>query len=157
MEILPLALENRAQIDEHIREEWGGPIIVSLGNAYRSDVLPGFVAIEGGEVAGALLYRMEGNACEIAVLFALQPSRGVGRALLDTAIANARAQGAARVWLVTTNDNTPAIRFYQKYGMALAAVHIGSFEATRRIKGNLPALGLDGIPIEHEFEFEMIL
>ena len=41
--------------------------------------------------------------------------------------------------------------------MALKAVHIGAVSAMRELKGELPQRGEDGIPIEHEFEFEIVL
>lgn len=61
--------------------------------------------------------------------------------------------GSCRIF----NDNTHAIRFCQKYGFPLKAVHIGAIEEVRRLKSGVPKLGNDGIPIEHEFEFEILL
>ena len=91
------------------------------------------------------------------MLLSLVQGIGVGTRLLDAAQEAARAGGARRFWLVTTNDNTQAIRFYQKRGFSLKAVRIGAFEETRRLKNESLALGNDGISIEHEFEFEMEL
>ena len=60
--------------------------------------------------------------------------------------------------LITTNDNTSALRFYQKYGFSLKAVHIGAADEARRLlKPALPRTGEDRIPIHHEFEFEILL
>lgn len=157
MNIQPLDNTFRTTVDAYIRCLWGGPMCVSLGNMYDTGALPGFVAVDGGALLGAALYRMEGGGCEVAVLFSLVQRVGAGTALLDAVIAEARRQKASRVWLITTNDNTQAIRFYQKYGFALKAAHIGSFEATRRLKAGIPERGIDGIPIEHEFEFEILL
>ena len=41
---------------------------------------------------------------------------------------NVQKIGCNRMWLVTTNDNTPAIRFYQRYGFTLKAVHINAVD-----------------------------
>ena len=132
-------------------------MIVTLGNCYDSRQLPGYLARIDGRDAGAVLYRIEGDECEIAILYALLENRGVGTALLDRVGAAARERGCRRLWLVTTNDNTHAIRYYQRYGFSLKAVHIGALAETRRLKPGLPERGIDDIPLEHEFEFELRL
>lgn len=147
----------RACVDAYIRDLWGGPMIVTLGNRYDSSNLPGFVAEDDGALLGAVLYRICNDECEISALFSLIQGIGVGTTLLDTVIATAKKNGVRRAWLITTNDDIRAIRFYQRYGLSLKAVHIGAFEVTRSLKKELPSLGNDNIPIEHEFEFEMIL
>lgn len=147
----------RDAVHSYIRYLWGGPMVATLGNLYDTSDLPGFVAEGDGALLGAILYRLDGDECEIAALFSLVQGIGAGRKLLDTVIDNAKKTGIRRVWLVTTNDDTQAIRFYQKYGLKLKAVHIDAFAVTRQLKSELPSLGNDNIPIEHEFEFEMVL
>ena len=157
MEIVRLSGEHRAKVDARIVDDWAGPMIVTLGNRYDSSALPGFVAVEGGEVLGAILYRIEGDACEIAVVFSLRENQGIGTSLIRKVIDTARESGCRRVWLVTTNDNVHALRFYQKFGFTLHAVHIGSMAITRQLKPGLPETGIDGIPLAHEMVFEMAL
>lgn len=147
----------RGTVNAYVRCLWGGPLIVSLGQPYDSSALPGFVAVEDDALLGVALYRMVDDSCEVSVLLTLVQGMGVGTKLLDTVKQAARENSAHRLWLVTTNDNTQAIRFYQKYGFRLDAVHMGAFEAVMKLKGELSALGNDGILIEHEFEFGMIL
>lgn len=158
MNIIPLEERYRAQVDAYAREEWGGPAIVTLGNLYSLEGLPGFVAAdEDAALLGGVLYRAEADACEVAMLFSLVPGRGVGPALLDAVADWARTHGCTRMWLVTTNDNTHAIRFYQRYGLALKAVHINSMDVVRAYKPWVPLRGIDDIPLAHEFEFELML
>lgn len=157
MEILASDERFRPSVNGYVRDEWGGPMIVTRGNLYDASLLPGFVAVEDGVLLGALIYRIEGEACEVAGLFSLAQGRGVAHALLGAAKKAAKEAGCRRLWLVTTNDNTHAIRFYQRYGFRLAAVHIGALREARRLKPSIPALGMDDIALEHEFEFEMRL
>lgn len=157
MNILRLDESFRNSVDAYIRHLWSGPKSVALGELYDTSILPGFVVVDDGALLGAALYRLYNEECEVSVLFSLIQKEGVGTKLLDAVIDTARQEKARRVWLVTTNDNTQAIRFYQKYGFSLKAVHIGSFEVTRKLKDKIPEVGIDNIRIEHEFEFEILL
>jgi len=95
--------------------------------------------------------------CELVTLDALRQQNGVGSALLAAVAKQAAARGCQRVWLITTNDNINAIRFYQRRGMRLIAVHPGAVDAARRIKPSIPVIGEHGIPIHDELEFELRL
>jgi RimJ/RimL family protein N-acetyltransferase len=81
----------------------------------------------------------------------------VGTALVDAVAEAARAAGAVRLWLVTTNDNLRALRFYQRYGFDLVAVHRDAIARSRALKPSIPRIGLGGIPIRHELELELDL
>lgn len=157
MEIIRLGQDRRGEVIPHVLAEWGDPVI-SKGEAVDVRDLPGFVALVDGQVAGALLYRIKDGACEIVVLYALLQGQGVGSSLVRAAVQEAQMQQCRCIWLVTTNDNTHAIRFYQRLGFDLVAAHINAFEVTKRMKkeplvGEI--LGMDDIPIRHELEFEI--
>lgn len=158
MRIQELDTTYRAQVNTIIRDEWGGPMMVTLGVCYDTNNLPGLVAVNAdGLLRGMLLFRMIGTDCEISVLQALDKNQGIGTSLLNTVATKARSNGCKRLWLVTTNDNTPAIRFYQRYGFSLTAVHLGALEAARALKPEMPLYGIDSIPLLHEFEFTLDL
>ena len=157
MEIQTLNEKFRGAVDGYVRCLWGGPMCATMGTLYDTSDLPGFVAVEEGALLGALLYRVAGDEMEISTLFSLVEGQGAGKKLLDAAAEEAKRLGFKRLWLITTNDNTRAIRFYQRYGFHLKAVHIGAVNEARKLKPSIPLLGDDGIPIEHEFEFEILL
>jgi ribosomal protein S18 acetylase RimI-like enzyme len=77
--------------------------------------------------------------------------------LIDEVIKKAREKSRGRVWLITINDNTHAIRFYQKRGFSLVGLHINAIQKSREIKPQIPLYGIDNIPILHGIEFEIIL
>ena len=56
---------------------------------------------------------------------------GVGTALIAAARRVAEASGARRLWLITTNDNVDALRFYQRRGFRLARVDAGAVDRSR--------------------------
>jgi hypothetical protein len=61
------------------------------------------------------------------------------------------------LWLITTNDNTHALRFYQRRGWDLVAVHRGAVDDARSVKPEIPEKGNDDIAIKHELELELVL
>jgi len=153
----PLSAGDREWIDRAMTAEWGAPIVVVHATVYRPAELPGFAAEMEGEVAGLLTYHIENDACEIVTLNSWREGLGVGTALIEAVKGVAIREKCRRLWLVTTNDNTPALRFYQKRGFVLAAVHLEAVAADRRIKPEIPLTGLDGIPIRDELELEMVI
>jgi hypothetical protein len=61
------------------------------------------------------------------------------------------------LWVITTNDNVDALRFYQKKGFKLVAVHRNAIEQSRKLKPEIPSVGKNGIPLRDENELEMRL
>jgi hypothetical protein len=50
-----------------------------------------------------------------------------------------------------------ALRFYQKRGFVLVAVHRNALEQSRKLKPEIPLIGDDEIPLRDEIELEMML
>ena len=150
-----ISTAHRVFVNTQIAESWAGPYVVSKGIVHDTRTHPGFVAVEKDTVIGYVLYNIVGDDCEITVLESLHGGRGIGSALINEVMRIAKESVCQRVWLITTNDNTRAIRFYQKFGFELRSVHINTMEAARKLKPQIPLMGNDGIPIKHEFEFEM--
>jgi mannose-6-phosphate isomerase-like protein (cupin superfamily) len=139
-----------------LERDFGGRLQVRRGAAIDVLALPGFVAEEGGRPVGLLTYRRAGAECELAFLAAVERRRGVGTALLRALVEE--VGGGARIWVVTTNDNLDALRFYQRRGFTLCAVRPGAVdEARRRLKPQLSAVGDFGIPLRDELELELVL
>ncbi len=155
--VRPLAEADRAWAKYLIAGRWGSTQMVTRGTLHDLTRLPGLVAWRAGERAGLLTYHLAGDSCEIVSLDSLVEGAGVGSALIAAAQEAARAAGCRRLWLVTTNDNLPALRFYQKRGFRLVAVYRGAVDEARRLKPEIPAVGLEGIPLRDELELELVL
>jgi ribosomal protein S18 acetylase RimI-like enzyme len=153
--IRPLSTEDRDWVAHRVIDSWEAEIVVVHDTIYHPAELPGFVALAGEKPVGLLTYHNEGTACEIVTLDSWRENRGVGTRLIESVIQAARREGCKRLWLVTTNDNTHALRFYQKRGFTLAAIHINAIEKARTIKPEIPHSGINGIPIRDELELEM--
>ncbi len=87
--------------------------------------LRGFVALVGRERAGLALVDVGDGGYEVVAINTSRRRRGIGRALMQQSVGDARASGCSRVWLLTTNNNVGAIAFYERLGMKLSAVHGG--------------------------------
>ena len=112
---------------------------------------------DAGQPAGLLTYIVDGEACEVLTLHAMRQWAGAGSALVAAVRAVAAEQGCRRLWLVTTNDNVDALRFYQRRGFQLAAVRPGAVdEARRTLKPEIPGTGAYGIPLRDEIELEIL-
>ncbi len=127
---------------------------MSRGRAHRIRDLDCLVELEGDRWLGVAAYNVEGADCELVLLEAFERRRGTGTNLLEAVVDRARAGGARRLWLITTNDNLDALRFYQRRGFALVAVHPNAIEESRKLKPEISLVGELGIPIRDELELE---
>ena len=138
-------------------EHWGSNRVVSRGVIYYPQNLPGFVALLNGEKVGLVTYNIVDKSCEIVTLDSIRPSTGVGTTLIESVKDVAIRSGCKRLWIITTNDNMNALRFYQKRGFVLVAVHRNALEQSRKLKPEIPLIGNDGIPLRDEIELEIML
>jgi ribosomal protein S18 acetylase RimI-like enzyme len=134
----------------------GGRMQARLGEIVDVLALQGLIAEDEHGLAGVVTYQVVEGACELVSIACARPQRGVGTMLLNALIAEVRAR-CSHIWLVTTNDNLDALRFYQRRGFRLRAVRSGAVDdARRRLKPTLPALGAYGIPMRDELELELV-
>lgn len=157
MQLLPITPAQRTEVNRILWEQWHCPPSVSRGKAIDTTNLPGFLCMESSEILGVVTYQLENGACEIVTLNSFSENQGIGTLLIKAVAEAAKAEGCNRLWLITTNDDTNAIHFYQKKGFSLAALLVNAIEESRKLKPSIPLVGMDGIPIRHELEFELQL
>ena len=130
--------------------------MVSHGRLFEVTDLPGFVAGREGEWLGHAAYDVRGDELEIALLESVVPGVGAGSALIAACVGVAQARGLRRVWLVTTNDNLDALRFYQRRAFRLTALSPDAVTLAREsLKPEIPTTGESGIPIRDELELDL--
>jgi ribosomal-protein-alanine N-acetyltransferase len=115
------------EVDLFGAEAWSAAMFwneLANGNRYTA-------AIEGGEVIGyaglATAPPDEAWVNNIAVRREHQ-RHGVGRALLETLLGQARAAGLRDVLLEVAVDNEPAQHLYSQYGFATVGVRRGYYQ-----------------------------
>jgi N-acetylglutamate synthase-like GNAT family acetyltransferase len=153
--IRPVAAQDGDWVLSLVRE-WGADFIVSRGLKIFPTRLPGFCAIGSeGERLGLVTYEISARECQMVTLHALRLHGGIGTALTAAVRDAAVSAGCRRLWLITTNDNLDALRFYQRRGFELVVVHRDFREVARRLKPSIPLIGNYGIPIQDEIELEL--
>jgi GNAT superfamily N-acetyltransferase len=156
--VRPLTDDDRAWARSYLIEHWGSDAMAVAGELFLPHEHEGFVATIDGEPAGLLTCRPhEDGSVEVTSLTAWPQWHGAGTALLAAAADTAGATGASRLWLVTTNDNIDALRFYQRRGMRLVALRPGAVDDARRLKPGIPSFGQNGIALRDELVLEMAL
>lgn len=156
LEIRPLGGDDNRWKARTLVDTWGDTSVARLGQLIDVMPLDGLVAYLDGERRGLLTFDVAQRELEVVTLHAETTGRGIGRALMDAARQLTVDRAARRMWLTTTNDNIPAISFYQQWGMDLVRLHYDGAGASRAVKQSIPMTGFNGIPIRHELEFELV-
>jgi ribosomal protein S18 acetylase RimI-like enzyme len=138
---------------ELFRRDFARSGIVAFGELMNVDAAPTIVAEMNGEIAGALAYRLVDAGLHIVAL-ATDPMwqrSGVGGYLVAEAELLARRLNIPRVVVSTTNDNLPALYFYQRRGYVVAEwVPNGA----AKLATSASVVGFGGIPIRDEVRLE---
>lgn len=155
MQVRRVDPDDRPWLTETISGAFASTRVVSKGKVHEdASLLDGFVVENDGRPVGCALWEeLEGDA-ELVVIVTTYRGAGAGGALLDAVVDFARENGWQRLWLITTNDNTDAIRLYQRAGWDWVAWHRDAVTGSRSLKPELPEVGAHNIPIRHEIEFE---
>jgi GNAT superfamily N-acetyltransferase len=156
IQIKPIEDTDKDWIISILDGRWGSTNIVTRGKIHQADQLPGFVAFFGNKRAGLVTYSLENN-CEIITLDSLSQDKGIGTALFEKVKKTAKEKKCKRLWLITTNDNMRALRFFQKRGFRLSALYSNALEQSRKLKPEIPETGIDNIPLRDEIELDILL
>ena len=157
-EIRDFAPEHRAWATRLLSDYGGGiPQMARLGQLLDPLEQEGLVATLDGTPVGLLTVTESDRGLEVLSLHTEVGGIGVGSRLLETALQVAVASRAPRLWLVSTNDNLHAIRWYLRRGMRVAAVHAGGVDADRAaIKPTIPERNPEnGIALRDYVELEL--
>ena len=110
------------------------------------------VAVAGDRVVGHL--QLIGSEIRNMAVDAGQRGRGIGRRLVDAAVAEATRRGATTVQVATAAADTGNLRFYQRCGFRLRSVERDAFTAAGGYAG-VPAV--DGVRLRDRVWLELDL
>ncbi len=144
--------DDRRAARELFNQDFGRTKIVAFGTLVDIDQMPALVAIRHTAPSGALAYRLLGDALHIVAL-ATDPMwqrSGVGAYLLAEAELLARRLKLSRLLVATTNDNLPALYFYQRHGYRLTDLVPNSVADHTHQE----VAGFAGLPVRDEIRLE---
>jgi GNAT superfamily N-acetyltransferase len=157
LDLPPVLVREATDIDrpaarELFHRDFGRTKIVAFGEIMDIDQMPALVAIMHVDPSGALAYRQFGDALHIVAL-ATDPMwqrSGVGAYLVAEAELLARRLALRRLVVSTTNDNLPALYFYQRRGYRLTELVPESV----MVSTHQQQAGFAGIPVRDEIRLE---
>lgn len=118
----PGSAPDRERDPSFFREQHGGPdgfLVAEL-----DDAVVGYVALHP---AGSLATHTHVRTIDGLGVLPAARGRGVGRALVEAAVARAREQGATKVTLRVLATNPSAKRLYERCGFVVEGVLVGEF------------------------------
>lgn len=133
---------------------WDETDVDCFGRDYDILACPAFLTCDGSQVVGMASYAVEpGWDALVLVTLNVLPAcqdRDGGGALIAALAAEAARLGRARILVATSNDDLPALAFYQRHGFYLAELIPGVI--ARHHGGELA--GFAGIPVRDEIRLE---
>jgi N-acetylglutamate synthase-like GNAT family acetyltransferase len=155
VELVSSRAEHRPALEAFLRE-WNALRVARRGELVDALDQPAVTAWSGSELTGVATYVLDAEGCELLTLHVATRQSGVGSALVGAVKDIARDAGCRRLWVVTTNDNLDALRFYQRRGFRLRLIRPGAVDRSRELlKPEIPTTGTFGIPLRDEIELEM--
>jgi GNAT superfamily N-acetyltransferase len=145
---------------EWLKEQWllwGGDTVISKGKTHHVQDLDAFIAWVGEMRVGEVTYRLGLHDCELVTINSTSQGIGVGSNLISKVEETVKQLGRNRIWIITTNDNVDALRFFQRCGYRIIAIHQNAVDEARKVKPTIPKVGYYDIPIHDEIELEKIL
>jgi ribosomal protein S18 acetylase RimI-like enzyme len=139
------------------QEHWDDEFVVAHGIIFHPENMSGFIALDDNEWIGIITYTFLETDCEIISIDSLRENEGIGTALIEKVVEEAKVNQCRRVHLTTTNDNLHGLGFYQKRGFRLCALRVNAMDEARKLKHGIPLIGENGIPLRDEIELEMAL
>ena len=139
-------IQDQNWIKEFIHSAWGAELIVVHGDKFYPAELNAIIAERSGIPVGLATYFINTTSIEVVTLNSLTSGAGIGKKLIQSLIDKARIKAMERVWLITTNDNTSALTFYQKLGFHIVKLYPDAVSKSREINLRFPSPVSMGFP-----------
>lgn len=149
VQVRDVADVDRPWLHELVASLWGLPVVTAVRAYEDPQRLDGVIAEVDGEPVGAVTFHVDGTEWEVVTVNAVRSGVGAGRAMLEGLRRRAKAAGASRVWLITTDTNDGAIGFYEHLGMSRVRLHRRFIDVVRAAKPDV-----DEGAFCHAIEFE---
>lgn len=152
------AVEDKGPFLDLMLASWGSHSMMIDYTVYdcgELDLLGAFA--ETGEAVAYASWTLHGHTALLCALHALAPGQGAAVFLLSALKEQARARGAIKLCAMITNDNMPALAFYQKQGFRFSRLYLDAIDDFRSVIPTIIRTGHLGIPIHDAIELEIAL
>jgi ribosomal protein S18 acetylase RimI-like enzyme len=146
---------DRARIRELVCRFWGEEEQLAFDRSYSVSELPGWIAETGALLVGFVSFVELDDDLLIVALGVLPryQNAGIGISLVERVESEARRSGKKRLLVATSNDDLPALAFYQYLGFQIFEVKPNVLaEKHRQV-----LKGIGGLPIRDELRLQKTL
>ena len=150
-----IAEEEKETIRKMVKRFWREPEQLTFDKKFVVAELPAYVAKSENSIIGFISYAETENATLIVALGVLPKHQdtGVGRSLVEKVEAEARKTQKNRLLVSTSNDDLPALAFYQSLGFQIYEVKPNVIAE----KHGTVLKGIGGLPIRDELRLQKLL
>lgn len=147
--------KEKSRIQELARGFWGEEEQLTFDKKFKVTDLPAYAAMADSEIIGFVSFADAADALIIVALGVLPQHQGsgVGRRLVGKVEAVARNMRKKRLLVSTSNDDLPALAFYQDIGFQVFEVEP---DVIARKHGGI-VRGIGGLPVRDELRLRKIL
>jgi len=147
--------KDQKTIKSFVKRFWGEEEQLTFDRIFSLAELPAYVAKQNGVVAGFVSYSEIDDSVLIVALGVLPQHQGsgVGSKLVGKVEAEAKRKKKSKLLVSTSNDDLPALGFYQHLGFQLYEVKPDVVAK----KHGAVLKGIDGLPIRDELRLRKIL
>ena len=151
-------IEDKSAFLALMMRHWGSHRMMIGLKLYDCAELPllGLFA-SGGELLAVASWAIDGNVAVLCALHALNEKQGAAARLLEAVKSEAKQHGATRLRAMATNDNLPALAFYQKHGFRFSGLYVEAIDTYRSVIPSIIKTGHQGIPVRDALELEIAL
>jgi ribosomal protein S18 acetylase RimI-like enzyme len=148
--------KEKKRIRETVQSFWGKSEQLTFDRKFIVAELPTYVAKKSGnDVIGFVSFAETSDAIIIVALGILPKyqNAGVGKSLAEKVEAETRRLGKKKLLVSTSNDNLPALAFYQSLGFQIYEVKPNVIAE----KHGMILKGLGGLPVRDELRLQKLL
>lgn len=151
-------VDDKAAIADFMTRHWGSPRMLVGMHTYDVTEIEAHGLFDAtGELLAFASWKLRERTIVLCALHALKEGNRFATFMLNEIKMLARQLGARSIRSMVTNDNMPALVFYQKNGFRFATLYVGAVDAYRPVMPGMITHGHLGLPIHDALELECLI
>lgn len=151
-------VEDKQAIADFMTRHWGSPrMLVGMHTYDVTEIEAHGLFDADGNLVAFTSWKLRDRTIVLCALHALREGNRLATLMLDELKTLARQLGARSIRAMVTNDNMPALVFYQKNGFRFATLYVGAIDAYRPVMPGMITHGHLGLPIHDALELECLI